>query len=140
MSSGYSVISKQEYQKVGDSQDNETRNAGDAAYQLLVSGQVHDGNACESIECAVSYSCHDDGSGLLTNEYHDRREQHTESDHHEYAGNWMFRIVVAHQNDRCVPKAPDKAYEKAQRLLEEGEIHFDDEPWLEMEADIWKID
>lgn len=34
----------------------------------------------------------------------------------------------------------DKAYEKAQRLLEEGEIHFDDEPWLEMEADIWKID
>ena len=30
----------------------------------------------------------------------------------------------------------DKAYEKAQRLLEEGEIRFDDEPWLEMDVQL----
>lgn len=34
----------------------------------------------------------------------------------------------------------EKAYEKAQRMLDEGEIHFDDEPWLEMEVNIKRIE
>ena len=34
----------------------------------------------------------------------------------------------------------EKAYEKAQRMLDEGEIHFDDEPWLEMEVNIRRIE
>lgn len=34
----------------------------------------------------------------------------------------------------------DKAYEKAQRMLGDGEIHFDDEPWLEMEVNIERIE
>lgn len=33
----------------------------------------------------------------------------------------------------------DEAFEKAQRMLEEGEICFDDEPWLEMESNIRKV-
>ena len=32
-----------------------------------------------------------------------------------------------------------EAEEKAQEMLEEGEIHFDDEPWLEMDANICRI-
>lgn len=34
----------------------------------------------------------------------------------------------------------DEAEEKAQEMLEEGEIRFDNEPWMEMEADIWRIE
>lgn len=33
----------------------------------------------------------------------------------------------------------DKSYEKARHLLEEGEIRFDNEPWLEMDANIKRI-
>lgn len=33
----------------------------------------------------------------------------------------------------------EKATENAQQMLEEGEIHFDDEPWLEMENSIKRI-
>lgn len=33
-------------------------------------------------------------------------------------------------------KNEEEAYEKAQELLGDGEICFDDEPWLDMEADI----
>ena len=33
----------------------------------------------------------------------------------------------------------DSACEKAQKMIEEGEIHFDDEPWLEMESNIIRI-
>lgn len=32
-----------------------------------------------------------------------------------------------------------EAEEKAQEMLEEGEIHFDDEPWLDMETNIRRI-
>ena len=34
----------------------------------------------------------------------------------------------------------DKAYEKAQRMLDDGEILFDNEPWLEMEVNIKRIE
>ena len=34
----------------------------------------------------------------------------------------------------------DEAEEKAQEMLEEGEIRFDNEPWMEMEANIWRIE
>ena len=30
----------------------------------------------------------------------------------------------------------DDAFEKAQTMAEEGEIHFDDEPFLKMEVDV----
>lgn len=33
----------------------------------------------------------------------------------------------------------DEAYDMAQQMLEKGEIHFDDEPWLEMDANIKRI-
>ena len=33
----------------------------------------------------------------------------------------------------------DTAYKIAQRMLEEGEIRFDDEPWLEMEMQINRL-
>lgn len=34
----------------------------------------------------------------------------------------------------------NEAEEKAQEMLEKGEIRFDDEPWLNMEANIWRIE
>lgn len=33
----------------------------------------------------------------------------------------------------------DEAYEKAQQMLEEGEIRFDDEPWLGMDVQINRL-
>lgn len=37
-------------------------------------------------------------------------------------------------------KSEDEAFEEAQRRFEEGEIRFDDEPWLDMEVNYTKID
>ena len=50
------------------------------------------------------------------------------------ASQTIYKIVEIEAADE------DKAYEKAQRMLDDGEILFDDEPWLEMEVDIWRIE
>lgn len=49
------------------------------------------------------------------------------------ASQTIFKIIEIEANNE------EKADEKAQQMLEEGEIHFDDEPWLEMENSIKRI-
>ncbi len=45
----------------------------------------------------------------------------------------VYKIIEIEANNEEI------AAEKAQQMLEEGEIHFDDEPWLEMESRIKRI-
>lgn len=49
------------------------------------------------------------------------------------ASQTIFKIIEIEAYDE------GKADEIAQQMLEEGEIHFDDEPWLEMETSIKRI-
>ncbi len=45
----------------------------------------------------------------------------------------IYKIIEIEANNE------EKAAENAQQMLEEGEIHFDDKPWLEMETNIKRI-
>ncbi|MCQ2318262.1 MAG: hypothetical protein MJZ90_05030 [Bacteroidales bacterium] len=49
------------------------------------------------------------------------------------ASQTIFKIIEIEADNE------EKAAENAQQMLEEGEIHFDDEPWLEMETNIKRI-
>ena len=42
----------------------------------------------------------------------------------------VYKTIEVEAGDR------ETALEEAQRMLEEGEVRFDDESWLEMETDI----
>ena len=50
---------------------------------------------------------------------------------------YSFRIrQIIYKNIEVEASSEDDAREEVERMIGDGEIHFDDEPWLKMEVDI----
>ncbi len=76
---------------------------------VFVKAEKNHRQTCHTVAGAVHDGCHDDGAALDAEILDDEAHGYAHHYHHEDAPLGMLRVVVPHEDERCVPQPPDDA-------------------------------